>query len=79
MANAIRAACPGVIINLTTGVIADVWAGVTDNTSSGIESQTSGVIAHTVLANNAYFVECLHSGAANRLYGAQIKFSRPAP
>lgn len=66
-------------INLATGVINYVWSGVNDNTGVAIETQTSGVIAHTVLAGEAYFIEVFHSAAANRTHGAQIKFSRPAP
>lgn len=66
-------------LELATGTITDVWAGATDSTGSAIESQNSGVIDHTVASGYVYFVENLHSGAANRTYAAMIKFTRPHP
>lgn len=66
-------------ILLSTGTISDVWTGVADNTGTGIESQNSGAIAHTVVAGYSYFLENLHSGAANRTHGALVRFNRPKP
>lgn len=66
-------------VELATGTVTDVWAGVADATSAGIETQTSGAIAHAVVAGHAYFVEVFATAAANRVHGATIRYRRPAP
>jgi hypothetical protein len=66
-------------IQLSTGTVSDVWAGTNDNTGTAIESQNSGALTHDVAAGYAYFIEVLHSGAANRTHGAIVRFTRPAP
>lgn len=64
-------------IKLSDGTVNDVWAGIADNTGASAP-QSSGAITHTVLAGEAYFVEVLVTGAANRVHGATIKYTRPA-
>lgn len=65
-------------MEFATGGISDVWAGSTDSTGAIIESQNSGAITHTVAAGYVYWLENLHSGAANRTLGGIVRFTRPS-
>ena len=65
-------------IALATGTVDYTpWDGATDSTGTAIESQNSGAITHTVAAGYSYFFESLFSGAANRLHGGIVRYTRP--
>ncbi len=70
---------PGLINqNATTaGSPVALWTGTADTTGTTVESQTSGVLNHTLAANNAYAVQVGMTNAANRLFGAAVLYDQP--
>jgi hypothetical protein len=62
-------------MQLSTGTISDVTAGVRDTTGVAIETQVLAP-AHVVVTGYVYFLEVKHENAANKNYGAVMKFDR---